>query len=268
MNLFSWIDKKMLDYLNTEIESKRGYLCDFGRICQEIIPGDVLLVEGHNRTSLMVKNITRSPWTHSALYIGRLHSIEDIAQQQKVQKFYKGKPSEQLLIECELGHGTIIQPISHYDEHHIRICRPQGLSQRDAQSVIAYAINHLGKQYDRRHVMDLGRYFLANPLIPSRWRSSLFKKRNPKHSTNEICSTLIAEAFAQIRYPIRPSINKEKRGIKYTEMNPNLITPSDFDYSPYFSIIKYPLLGGGHYFDHLDWSKNTSETTVKDQKNT
>ena len=264
MSLCSWIDKKLIAYLNTEVEKKRGYLCDFGRICQEIIPGDVLLVEGHNRTSLMIKNITRSPWTHSALYIGRLHSIDDVALQRVVQKFYKAKPSEQLLVESQLGYGTIVRPVSYYQKHHIRICRPQGLSQRDAQIIIKYAINHLGKQYDRRHVIDLGRYFLANPLIPRRWRSSLFKKRNPEHSTNEICSTLIAEAFAQIRYPIRPTIVKEKKGIKHTERNPNLITPSDFDYSPYFSIIKYPLLGGGHYFDHLNWSENTDAPETQD----
>ena len=53
--------------------------------------------------------------------------------------------------------------------------------------------------------------------------------------TEVICSSLIADAFHSIHYPILP-IKKELGG--YHKINPTLITPSDFDLSPYFYIIK------------------------------
>ena len=38
-------------------------------------------------------------------------------------------------------------------------------------------------------------------------------------------------------------------------LNPNLCTPSDFDYSPYFDIIKYPFLDFHHHAEQrlLPW---------------
>ena len=45
---------------------------DFNRLKYEIRPGDVLLIEGRSRISNIIRTITQSPWTHAALYIGRL----------------------------------------------------------------------------------------------------------------------------------------------------------------------------------------------------
>ena len=54
-------------------------LSDFERIRHELKPGDVLLVEGRTRISEVIKVITQSPWSHAALYVGRLHDIENDA---------------------------------------------------------------------------------------------------------------------------------------------------------------------------------------------
>ena len=55
---------------------------------------------------------------------------------------------------------------------------------------------------------------------------------------------MIAEAFAQVSFPILPLVRKDESGQSYFyRRNPKLCTPSDFDYSPYFDIVKYP------YFD-------------------
>ncbi len=35
-----------------------------------IEPGDVLLVEGNNRISGIIKYLTQSTWSHAALYVG------------------------------------------------------------------------------------------------------------------------------------------------------------------------------------------------------
>src|SRR3990167_11538109 len=51
--------------------------CDFNRLKHEIRAGDVLLIEGRSRISKIIRAITQSPWTHAALYIGRLIDFED-----------------------------------------------------------------------------------------------------------------------------------------------------------------------------------------------
>ena len=39
---------------------------------QSLLPGDVLLVEGNARISGVIKYLTQSTWSHSALYVGPL----------------------------------------------------------------------------------------------------------------------------------------------------------------------------------------------------
>ena len=35
-------------------------------------PGDVLLIEGHNHISGMIKYLTQSTWSHAALFVGEI----------------------------------------------------------------------------------------------------------------------------------------------------------------------------------------------------
>jgi hypothetical protein len=46
-----------------------------------------------------------------------------------------------------------------------------------------------------------------------------------------------------VQYPILPVIQKHPDGLRLFKRNTKLATPRDFDYSPYFEIIKYPILG-------------------------
>ena len=77
MNFGNWLIAKTGRWLTRNTAPSRAYLCDFDRIRYELRPGDVLLIEGRNHISNVIKQITQSPWTHSALYIGRLHDIDD-----------------------------------------------------------------------------------------------------------------------------------------------------------------------------------------------
>ena len=261
MGLITWFKNRMMRQLNREVNRTRSYLCDFDRITQEIIPGDVLLVEGQSKISNIIRNVTNSTWTHAALYIGRVHSIEDEDIRALVENAYDGNPSEQLVIESQLGVGTVIRPVSFYKNEHLRICRPNGISKTDAQQVIGYAVRHLGKKYDKRQVFDMMRFMIASPLLPSHWHSNLFRKNNPDETTKEICSTMIAEAFASVKFPIRPqAIENENKKIEFFECNPKLITPRDFDYSPYFDIIKYPIFGNhSGYYKHMPWGEDEKD---------
>lgn len=51
----------------------------------------------------------------------------------------------------------------------------------------------------------------------------------------------IAEAFASVRFPILPIVRQvNKHRVEFIPRNTRLYTPADFDYSPYFTIIKCP----------------------------
>ena len=258
MGLGNWLISKLSNYLTKECESGRAYLCDFDRICYEIRTTDVLLIEGRNRISHIIQRITQSPWSHAALYIGRLHDIQDPKLREEIHKHYQGPAGDQLLIESIVGKGTLITSITNYKNDHIRICRPTGLAYKDAQSVIAFAIKSLGKKYNIRHLFDLGRFLLASRFIPKRFKSSLFKY-DPGQATQDICSAMIARAFTSINFPILPLIREDqKHNLELIHRNPKLFTPSDFDYSPYFNIIKYPLLSVSETtpYQNLPWRED------------
>jgi hypothetical protein len=73
-------------------------------------------------------------------------------------------------------------------------------------------------------------------------------EHNAGRPTKTVCSTMMAEAFAQVHFPIRPVLHQDEAGkLRMFRRNSKLITPPDFDYSPYFDVIKYPMLD----FDEL-----------------
>ncbi|MCU7877676.1 MAG: hypothetical protein KZQ84_12900 [Candidatus Thiodiazotropha sp. (ex Lucinoma borealis)] len=231
------------DWLTKEGPPSTSPLCDFNRLSYELRPGDVLLVEGRSRVSDVIKTITQSTWTHSALFIGRIYDIRDPQLQQRVRMAYQGDLGEQLMVEALLGEGTIIAPVSKYRKDHLRICRPTGLEPVDAHKVVAHAIQHIGFDYDLRHLLDLARFFFPWTILPRRWRSSLFE-HNAGSPTRAVCSSLLASAFNSVNFPILPFIDRDEDGsLRFFKRNPRLFTPKDFDYSPYFDIIKYPFLG-------------------------
>ncbi len=243
MALKSWLLKKFVGWLNHEFPFDGEPPCDFQRLSDEIRPCDVLLVEGRTRVGNMIKTITTSPWTHSALYLGRLSEIDDPALRCLIQQHYDGDDDDQLLIEPLLGYGTIIRRLDVYEGEHLRICRPSSLTSKDAQIVISRAADHLGVGYDIRQLIDLARFLFPFGIIPRRWRSSLFKA-GAGEQTKTVCSTMIAEVFSEVHYPVLPVIHRDEAGdLHLYKRNTRLYTPSDFDYSPYFDIIKYPILG-------------------------
>lgn len=240
-------------------------MSDYERTRYEIKPGDVILVEGRTRVSDVIKAITQSCWSHAALYIGRVHEIEDPLMRQRVKEYFDGQPDVQLIIESELGYGTIVRPLSAYDRDHLRICRPRDLTFPDAQKVIAYAISRLGTDYDVRQIFDLMRFLIPWIIMPRRWRSSLFTS-HAGQTTKTVCSTMIAEAFGSIQYPILPLVKRsENHEVKIYRRNQKLCTPSDFDYSPYFDIIKYPFMNFAKsqpQYRLLPWESEKQDTVV------
>ena len=258
MSLKSWLVKKFTEWLVQEHDRPEMPLCDFAHLSMEIRPCDVLLVEGRSHVSDIIKTITQTIWTHSALYIGRLQDIDDPGLRALIEKFYQGDPNEQLLIEALLGEGTLIKPLSKYRGEHMRICRPKSLSQQDARHIIGYAAHHLGTDYDFRQMVDLARFMYPYPIVPRRWRSTLFEY-HAGVPTRTVCSSMIAAAFASVNYPVMPLVRRGEDGkLQLYKRNPRLYTPRDFDDSPYFDIIKYPILGLDDIalYRQLPWNKD------------
>ena len=83
--LRSWLWNWLVDWLTYERTESSGAMCDFEHLSYDVRPGDAVLVEGTARISDVIKMITQSPWTHSMLYIGRLHEIESHAVRARVQ---------------------------------------------------------------------------------------------------------------------------------------------------------------------------------------
>src|SRR6201988_1360578 len=120
-------------------------------------PGDVLLVEGNNRISGIIKYLTQSTWSHAALFVGPIDGA------------FEPDGEQHVLIEANIGEGGTSAPLSKSPPSPPRLCRPVGLSYEDRTTVCRYAINRIGLGYDTKNILDLMRYLIPMPL-PQRWR--------------------------------------------------------------------------------------------------
>ncbi|OZA28137.1 MAG: lipo-like protein [Hydrogenophilales bacterium 17-61-9] len=198
-------------------------------------PGDVLLVEGNTRISSAIKYLTQSTWSHAALYIGDLLGQGTDAE------------TAPTLIEADLSHGVIAVPLGKYAQHNTRICRPLKISSGDCECVVQYAADRLGLSYDLKNLWDLGRYLLPTPPVPAFMRRRMLSLGSGD-PTRAICTTLIAQAFQSVRFPILPRVEvlaepeRQLYGYSLNEIHHirhhSLYVPRDFDLSPYFRIFK------------------------------
>jgi len=193
-------------------------------IMNALQPADIVLVDGNSHISTAIKYLTQSTWSHACLYVG-------------------GQPADvdqPCLIEADLNAGVTQVPLRKYEQYNIRICRSVGLSSADKESIIDFARARLGHVYDLKNIFDLARYLIQSPAVPVKYRRDMitFGSGEP---TQAICSTLIAEAFQTVGYPILPAMIKveDKEGdmISVARHFTHYV-PGDFDLSPYFNIIK------------------------------
>lgn len=208
-------------------------------------PGDVLLVEGNTRISRVIRYVTQSNWTHAALYIGGV----------------LGNGNPHMLIEADIVEGVVASPLTSFVHLNTRICRPVGLTEEDRSRLINFAIGEIGYAYDLKNVFDLLRFYVPMPM-PVRFRRRMlaFGSGDP---TRAICSTLIAQAFQQVRYPILPRHvegSSEEDCLRFRHYSH--FTPSDFDRSPYFAIIK-PTLVEGFDYKQLHWAADATPAGVE-----
>jgi len=250
---------------------------DMAALKRNLRKGDVILVEGNERVSEVIKYLTQSCWSHSSLYVGD-EALRGNAQlrQELIAKF--GDDAHYLVVEALVESGAVLSPITKYANFNLRLCRPHGLTVADQREVIDYALSNVGRQYDFKNIFDLMRYFLPVHLVPARWRRQAlhFGSGDP---TQVICSSLIAECFMRVRFPVVPSYEPFPEGFAPVKkvvsflgrfsrnqnlhepgllrmVSPTLITPRDFDLSPYFAIVKYNVIESSRFDYHkLLWAE-------------
>lgn len=236
------IYKKISNFLLFNISKPRiSPLSDYSRLIRNLKICDVILLEGRSRAARAISVITRSVWTHSALYIGDFEQLaEDIKE--LILKYNPKLGYGPLIIESNIGEGVVIKNLDVYASDHLRICRPRNISKIQKNIIINYVLSELGLPYDHQQVFDLARFFCPWWILPRKWHSSLFN-HNAQNPTKLTCSLLIATAFIKAKFPILPLLEKTTDGkLKVHARNPRLFVPSDFDYSPFFEIIKYPII--------------------------
>jgi hypothetical protein len=214
-------------------------------------PADVLLVEGNNRIATAIKYLTQSTWSHAALYVGG-HGAGRLAA------------AGHCFVEADLVQGVRSVGIEEFEGVHTRICRPVGLTEAERRVVTASTIARIGQRYDLRNVLDLARYLLPVPPVPARFRRRMIALGSGD-PTRAICSTLIAQAFQTIRYPVLPLVEYLPAGTPECPdcaaevlhiRHHSLFAPRDFDVSPYFRVVK-PTLEDGFDFRALIWHAST-----------
>lgn len=246
------IGKRIAAYLSRPIRRYTPFSVYPPEVLQSILrPGDILLVEGNLRISTAIKYLTQSTWSHAAMYVG------DVTGERSPQ----GEPKP--LIEADLVQGVIAVPLSKYQHLNTRICRAVGLSPEARMKVVNFMVKSLGKGYDLKNIVDLMRYLLPTPPVPSRVRRRMLALGSGD-PTRAICSTLIAQAYQSVNYPILPDVRHPADGASEREIlhirHHSLFTPRDFDLSPYFAIVK-PALEQGFDYRRLRWAGTSAQAS-------
>jgi hypothetical protein len=253
-SMLDWVGRRIARRLTHAKSGYEPYTHNNTDLRRALQPGDVLLVAGNQRISEAIKYLTQSTWSHAALYVGDALGPPAAGEEPRT------------LIEVELGEGCIASPLSKYASFNTRICRPVGLSDEDRRKVVGFMVERLGLKYDMRNILDLARYLFPTPPVPIRWRRQMIALGSGD-PTRAICSTLIAQAFGSIRYPVLPRIERRstsrarKREILHIRHH-SLYAPCDFDLSPYFQIVK-PSIDVA--FDHrqLFWAEQRAEREAR-----
>lgn len=132
-----------------------------------LLAGDVLLTGGNTRIAALVKRITKSTWSHVALYVGPL---ED-------------GPDPRCIVEADVLAGVRAIRLSEVKDLQMRVLRPALLNEQQRRRITDWVVSRIGARYDLALALRLAAGFLGLRLRP-RGSAKRF-----------ICSTLLAQAF-------------------------------------------------------------------------
>ncbi len=274
-----WLTARLTHFLNQPVgHYEQHHPNDLERLQRHIRKGDVLLVEGHQRVSALIKYLTHSSWSHAGLYVGdelvlRGGPLRALA----IEHF--GEEAENLVVEA-LMDGVVASPLSKYVDHNVRICRPHRLRPVHLERVIDDAVASIGLRYDLRNVVELALYLAGIALVPVRYRRRAL--RFGGRSGQVMCTSLLGRIFQQVGFPVLPQIShptapgesvpqrrplfgilsrrRDPYPAIYRRRSPTLLMPRDFDLSPFFEIVKFNVMSErGFDYERIEWAEDETE---------
>lgn len=179
-----------------------------------LLPGDVLLSDGNTRAAAIVRRVTGSPWSHVSMYVGPL----EVA------------PDPRCIVEADVAAGVQAVRLSALKGLHVRVLRPTGLLDLERRRLADWVTSRIGGDYDLAHAWMLATKLLRLPLgLRLRWPAS-----KAHSATGFICSSLLAQAFMMVGYPIMPVLI----GLRETATGDHrLVTPHDFQSASVFEVV-------------------------------
>jgi hypothetical protein len=284
--MFRWLRLKLFGAAARMLTKPRGHYNhilrnDLEALRRNLRPGDVILIDGDQRVSEVIKYLTQSTWSHAVLYVGDALLRQRPTDREPITAAH-GRDAQHMIVEA-LMDGVIASPLSKYAGFNLRVCRPKGLRREDADRVIREVMGQLGLQYDVKNLLDLARYFFPVSLIPRRFRRKALQLGSGL-TTQVICTSMIGRAFQNVGFPIMPVLTPmparppeprrlrdrllgRKRPAPYPGVfrhEPySLITPRDFDLSPYFEVVKLELLEDPSFdYRRMQWADREARATV------
>jgi len=249
---------------------------DFDQLKTTIRKGDVLLVDGDQRVSAVIKYLTRSSWSHAVLYIGDELLRRDGDLKRRSQEMF-GNAAEHLIVEA-LFDGVVASPLEKYIDYNLRLCRPHRLRSDHLKIVLDDAVAAIGWRYDLRNILDLAAHLIFVSFLPGRHREEALRFGSGA-SSQVICTSLLGQLFHKVGFPVLPSVTyPEGSGVPeapiqrrrwslflrrrrnrhaglYRRRHPTLLAPRDFDLSPYFQIVKFNLISESKFdYSRIEWA--------------
>jgi hypothetical protein len=248
---------------------------DLDQLKATIRKGDVLLVEGDQRVSAVIKYLTRSSWSHAVLYVG-----DELLRRGGDLKRYAretfGDASDHLIVEA-LFDGVVAAPLAKYIDYNVRLCRPHRLRSDHLKIILDEAVKAIGWRYDLRNILELAFHLVYVSLLPGRHRQKALRFGSGA-SSQVICTSLLGQLFHKVGFPVLPSISYSEglavaetrvrrrpwswlarrrravRAVRFRRRHPTELTPRDFDLSPYFEIVKFSLVQERRFdYSQIEW---------------
>lgn len=276
MKLRAWVTEALSRYLaeplaHYELRTRN----DFDLMKSAIQKGDVLLVEGDQRVSSVIKYLTQSSWSHAVLYIGDELLRGDEETKRRTTELF-GDQAGTLIVEA-LTEGVVVSPLIKYIDFNVRICRPHRLRGEHLKIILADAITSIGLRYDVRNVLDLAVHLIVVSLLPGRHREEILRLGSGR-SGQVICTSLLGRLFHKVGFPVLPTVtypddellgeSVERRSLwslirrkprtpytgLYRRRHPTVLTPRDFDLSPFFQIVKFNVVPQRSFdYSRIEW---------------
>ncbi|HKA40623.1 MAG TPA: YiiX/YebB-like N1pC/P60 family cysteine hydrolase [Burkholderiales bacterium] len=211
-----WRDTPARDLAQPVNYSRTSPTADAQSLSAVLRPGDVLLTDRNTLMAALVRLLTGSTWSHVSIYVGPL----------------EGGPDPRCIVEARVATGVRAASISEFKGQRVRILRPTGLRDADRHRLVDWIVGRIGDKYDVAHAWALAGRLLRLPLVT---RLLPAPGSIARGATRFVCSTLLAQAFVLVGYPIAAT----RIAIADAQASEHrYVIPRDFEIASGFEVVR------------------------------